>query len=172
MADMFYYRVLRTHRNAICGEIIVMDRRPGRVGESGSFFAMENQTHEYDAVPKGSYQLKMIHDRIRGNCLQFVEIPGRKGKGRPFLIHATKRWQRLKGCIAPGMAAQHATRRTGVNSQLVHSRRAMDQIIDLLGGFEADKPKMFTISIDNNAPGGDTWTKQQFINRRKKKLET
>jgi hypothetical protein len=150
--------------------MIVMDRRPGHVGESGGFFAMENQTHEYDAVPKGTYQLKMIHRGSRGTCLQFVEIPGRRGKHRPFLIHATTRWQKLKGCIAPGTAAKHVARRAGVNSQLIDSRKAMDQIFELLDGFEENK--MLTISIDNNPPGGDTWRKQQFINRRKKKRGT
>ena len=164
MADIDYYRILRTHRNAITGEMTVADKRPEHGGESETFFAMENQTGSYDSIPQGIYTLKMVRLGNLGTCLRFIEIPGRDGTGRPFLIHATRRWQNLAGCIAPGMSAQQAGRRAGVNTQLRDSRAALDRIFELLGGFEAGD--FVQIQIRNNAPGGDTWTKQQFISRR------
>ena len=164
MTDITYHRILRTHRNAIAGELIVEDQRPGHEGETETFFAMENQRSSYDAVPQGTYTLRMVQLGTLGTCLRFTEIPGRDGTGRPFLIHATRRWQNLAGCIAPGLSPRQVNRRAGINTQLVDSRTAMDQIFVLLGGFVSGT---FTdIEILNNAPGGDTWTKQQFISRR------
>ena len=165
MADIAYHRILRTHRNAIAGEMTVTDKRAEHVGESETFFAMENQTGSYDSIPRGIYTLKMVQGGSLGTCLKFTEIPGRGGTGRPFLIHATRRWRNLAGCIAPGLSAQQASRRAGVNTQLRDSRAALDRIFELLGGFEAGK--FVQIHIFNNAPGGDTWTKQQFISRRR-----
>jgi hypothetical protein len=100
--------------------------------------------------------------------MRFIEIPGRPGTkfqgSRPFLIHATRRWQRLAGCIAPARSARQAHRRAGVNTQLVDSQDALKQIFELLGGFQQNK--LVKIQIRNKAPGVKNQTKQEFVSSR------
>ena len=159
MADLHYYRILTTHQGGVCGELTVKGR---------SFFAMESLLDKgYDSVPPGIYQLKMIQSKSKGPCFRFTEIIGRNGVGKPFLIHRAFRndWKTLEGCIAPGLRAVHAGRNQ-LNTKLTGSIRAMNQIFDLLGGFKKDRT--CTISIENAAPGQkDTWTKEEFISRRR-----
>lgn len=165
MADIHYYRMLRTPQGGVCGEMTVK-------GET--FFAMENLAVDakYDSIPKGLYQIKMVKlgDRDKGKkgeCFRFTEIKGRKGAGNPFLIHRAKNnnWKTLAGCIAPGMGAVHKGKNQ-MNTQLTESVKAMNRIMELLGGFK--EGNIFTILIETDAPGQtDTWTREQFINRRK-----
>ena len=162
MAGLDYYRITRTHRDGIAGQMTV-------AGES--FFAMENGKKGYDSIPAGTYKLRMDESKTLGRVMRFIEIPGRPGTkfqgSRPFLIHATRKWQRLAGCIAPAGSARQVRRRAGVNTQLVDSQDAMKQIFELLGGFQ--RKKFVRIRIHNNAPGARKQTKQQFINSRTKR---
>ena len=164
VADLHYYRILRTHQGGVCGELTVA---------GSSFFAMENLAKDgYDSIPPGIYQIKMVKlgERSKGKkgpSFRFTEIMGRKGKGRPFLIHRAYKdnWRTLEGCIAPGLDAIHP-KRNPLNTKMTGSIQAMDKIFELLGGFEIGR--VCYISIDNAAPGQkDTWTKDQFIYRRK-----
>lgn len=169
MADIHYYRILRTHQGGVCGEMTV---------KSETFFAMENLSDSrYDSIPPGIYRLKMdkLGDREKGQkgpCLRFIEIKGRDGKGYPFLIHRAKKnnWKTLTGCIAPGMEAFHP-KGNQLHTGLTDSIKAMDRIMDLLGWFTVGNIR--TISIENCAPGQkDIWTREQFIDRRKKHKPT
>jgi hypothetical protein len=171
MADIHYYRILRTHQGGVCGEMTVK-------GES--FFAMESLRpgKGYDSIPPGIYKLKMVNlgDREKGKkgpCLRFIEIPGREeNSGYPFLIHRARNdnWKTLAGCIAPGMKAFHP-KRNQLNTNLNDSIKAMDRILELLGGFKPGN--IYTILIENAAPGQkDTWTRDQFIDLRKMHKKT
>jgi hypothetical protein len=159
MADIDYYRITRTHRDAISGEITV-------AGES--FFAMENARENYASIPPGAYTLKMGETKRLGRIMRFIEIPGRPGSkyedSKPFLIHATRKWQRLAGCIAPARSARQVSRHAGVNTQLVNSQDALAAIFELLGGFRQNK--IVTIRIHNKAPGAKNQSKQEFISSR------
>jgi hypothetical protein len=169
MSDILYYRILRTPEGGVCGEMTVA---------GVAFFAMENlrQGSGYDSIPPGVYQLKMVKlgerdQGKKGPCLQFSEIPGRKGVGNPFLIHRAYKdnWKTLEGCIAPGMGASHPAGNQ-LNTRLSESEKAMDRILELLGGFE--EGKVLSITIENAAPGQkDRWTREEFINRRGRKDE-
>jgi hypothetical protein len=161
MADIHYYRILKTNKGAVFGEMTV-------AGES--FVAVENRSKAgYDSIPAGIYNLKKDTKHSDSGeevpCLRFIEIPGRKGKGNPFLIHRAKndKWSTLAGCIAPGLSVSSKDEAFKVQESV----KAMDMILKLLG----DSRKVFTISIQNHAPG-DKWTKEEFIGRRHNRLRT
>lgn len=168
MADITYYRILKSSDGAVWGEMTVSGEHFVGV-ENRSNTDPRNPYKGYDSVPAGTYQLQMGQKNNDPDvrCLRFVEIPGRKGSGNPFLIHRAKNdaWRggSLAGCIAPGMAFGGA--KTG---QLNESEKAMNRIFELLGYVPG---KMVTIQIANNAPG-DSWTKDEFIERRSKSLPT
>jgi hypothetical protein len=158
MVDIEYVRILR-FGGAVWGEMRVKDH---------VFVGVENRSKpDFDSVPAGTYQLQMgiKHTHRHVPCLRFIEIPGRKGVGHPFLIHdaAGNNWRKLEGCIAPGMSYRGAVDRLG------ESRAAMDTMLELLGGFTPGKYAY--IYIYNNAPG-DKWTKEDFISRRAQRLPT
>jgi hypothetical protein len=161
-ASIHYFRVLRTPENAVWGELTV---------NGVTFVAVENRSvSSYNSVPAGVYQLKMDtkNSGTPCKCLRFTEVPGRKGgAARPFLIHRAygDNWTDLAGCIAPGMAVQGGAK----GMQLTQSEAAMDKLFELLGGYEKDKTCY--IHIDNHAPG-DKWTREEFIERRSKRLST
>ena len=79
MADIDYYRILRTQRNAICGEMFVKGKTENI---TTSHFAMENQTQSFDALPPGISDLKMIVYRKR-KALLFTEVCGRPDPKKP-----------------------------------------------------------------------------------------
>ena len=165
MADIHYYRILKTKEGAVFGEMSV---------RGVAFAAVENRSKGYDSLPSGTYQIQKDYKKSgeqepqkkvpKVPCLRFIEVPGRKGVGSPFLIHRAKndRWSTLAGCIAPGMDVRDA--RGTMN--ILDSEKAMGKILELLG-----EGKVFTISIDNDAPG-DKWKKDEFIQRRQKRQRT
>src|SRR5687767_13694423 len=101
MADLEYYRILKSKQRAVWGEITV---------KGVTFAAVENRTKKYDSLPAGVYRVQMDlkeksdSDGKEVNCLRFIQVRGRDGKNNPFLIHRAwhNDWTTLKGCIAPG----------------------------------------------------------------------
>lgn len=73
-----------------------------------------------------------------------------------FLIHPTRHYGGLRGCIAPGKEVTLDDRQV-----LLNSREAHNEIIAILGGYV--KHKEFEFSIKNNPPTKGNMTKERWV---------
>lgn len=148
--DVQLLRILVTDRGAILGELDV---------RGTTFPCIENRAAGGTARPflrPGAYQLRMwtkASDGVR--CLQVYEAGLLN-----FMIHPTRGWRRLRGCIAPGKSTN--------GRNVFNSPQAMAEIFGLLGGY--NKGDRFSLFVHNNPPGDPFYgrldqTKEQWLRK-------
>ena len=135
------------------GRLNVDGTIPGSLKVKHTIFPTIERGHGYVTVRRGIYTVEMSLMGKGTECLRFSE----RGL-RNLLIHPVRLdlAMFLEGCIAPGMI------RFG-SGGIYFSKRAMKEILLLLGGFELRK--QFLLWVRNNAPGVRE-EKQQWVQRR------
>lgn len=164
---LFFRRIAPVNEDgSVRGKLRVEDRVFPTI-ERG-YLGVKPGSRPYTSVRQGVYTLVMTWKKRkkksgkRKECLSFAH----KGT-RNLLIHAAHRDDPffLEGCIAPG---KNRTARGGIEE----SSEAMEELLELLGGFEKNKEKKtkYTIHVANNIPGVKGH-RTQFLTSRAKALE-
>ena len=128
-----------------------VDEAPGVVGKrgylsvGGESFPTIERGGKYVALPSGTFRCVMEANASKGRCFR-VATNGEEGHGvktqsgdwAAILIHSANKPSDLLGCVAPGMIR--------TSGGVAQSRKAMERIFVLLGGFSAGSS--FLLNVD------------------------